>query len=387
MAVRERILGTFLCSITLIVIAQGCFTSVWAAVNSQFFTYQGRLLNDVGTAPLSGNVALTLGIYDMSGNCLLYEEQQAVDLTGTGGAFQVQVGQLEAIGGKRTVNDPHNAMAVVFANDAAISAQVSGSCPGGSYTPVAGASRKLRVTVTPQAGSPVTLTPDQVIGAAPQASVAETLQGLSPSDLDARYALKDQAVNFTSLTVAGETVSTTTYADSKLGGSTLDVTGRADGHSIKWDAALNKWVSYAPVMLGTSGGSAVDIGTIPSCAANEKLQMSPGPIYTWSCVTGAIGATGPTGQAGAQGPQGIQGPQGAQGTQGTTGPTGASPWLLNGSASYYTAGNVGIGITNPSTTLDVNGPIKVGTGATNGVACSVVGAIARDASGDLYLCK
>jgi len=68
-------------------------------------------------------------------------------------------------------------------------------------------------------------------------------------------------------------------------------------------------------------------------------------------VAGAQGAQGLTGPPGANGPTGATGPvgvQGPQGAQGPVGPAGASPWQLNGSITYYTAGNVGIGLNAPA---------------------------------------
>src|SRR5512141_1093589 len=53
-----------------------------------------------------------------------------------------------------------------------------------------------------------------------------------------------------------------------------------------------------------------------------------------------------------QGPQGIQGPEG---------PAGISPWTTNGNDINYTTGKVGVGVTSPSSALDVNGSVKVGT--------------------------
>ncbi len=58
---------------------------------------------------------------------------------------------------------------------------------------------------------------------------------------------------------------------------------------------------------------------------------------------GQDGQDGEQGPEGPQGPQGIQGPQGPQGPQGDDGPAGDSHWLLSGSNTSYTDGNVGIG--------------------------------------------
>ncbi len=63
--------------------------------------------------------------------------------------------------------------------------------------------------------------------------------------------------------------------------------------------------------------------------------------------TGLVGPTGP------QGPEGPQGPDGPQGVQGPAGAQGTSPFGTNGSDTYYTAGNVGIGTTSPGSPLHV----------------------------------
>jgi len=91
---------------------------------------------------------------------------------------------------------------------------------------------------------------------------------------------------------------------------------------------------------------------------------------------GDIGLTGPVGPQGPQGIQGLKGDQGIQGIQGEQGPigpdgpkgdpgakgdkgdTGDSHWLLNGLATYYNDGNVGIGTASPLAELDVNGNVK-----------------------------
>ncbi|MFM9994238.1 MAG: hypothetical protein ACKVU4_00390 [Phycisphaerales bacterium] len=69
--------------------------------------------------------------------------------------------------------------------------------------------------------------------------------------------------------------------------------------------------------------------------------------------SGAAGAQGPTGPQGDPGPAGPQGPPGPIGPEGPAGPSGASPFTLNGTSAYYTAGNVGIGTTNPGFPLTV----------------------------------
>ncbi|MEM0982374.1 MAG: tail fiber domain-containing protein [Planctomycetota bacterium] len=70
---------------------------------------------------------------------------------------------------------------------------------------------------------------------------------------------------------------------------------------------------------------------------------------------GPEGPVGPQGLVGPPGPQGIQGPPGFTGAQGIQGPPGDSRWGLNGSSTFYTTGNVGIGTTAPAGPLAVFG--------------------------------
>lgn len=86
------------------------------ATNSQNFVYQGRLLNSDGSAPLTGIIDMTFGIYDPSGTCLLYEERDSgIDLSQSSGVFAVSVGTTTK-DAKRTASDPGLTMDTVFAN-------------------------------------------------------------------------------------------------------------------------------------------------------------------------------------------------------------------------------------------------------------------------------
>ncbi|MCB0410970.1 MAG: hypothetical protein KDD22_00485, partial [Bdellovibrionales bacterium] len=143
------------------------------------FTYQGRLLNSAGTAPLTSTVNLKFQILNPAADCLLYEETQTgIDLSTTSGVFSVQVGSNTG-SGKRTINDPGMTMTQVFADGSRAAA--SANCTPG-YTPAAGEGRLLRVTVIDGATTTV-LTPDQSISAQPYATVAERLRNFAPTDL------------------------------------------------------------------------------------------------------------------------------------------------------------------------------------------------------------
>ena len=61
----------------------------------------------------------------------------------------------------------------------------------------------------------------------------------------------------------------------------------------------------------------------------------------------------PAPQTGPQGPQGETRAPGREGPQGSPGEPGDSPWTVNGSMTYYNAGNVGIGTGSPGAPLHV----------------------------------
>ena len=77
---------------------------------------------------------------------------------------------------------------------------------------------------------------------------------------------------------------------------------------------------------------------------------------------GNPGPAGPQGDDGPAGPQGIQGPQGntgPQGPQGPQGPPGTTVWSVSGLNAFRLTGNVGIGTSAPTESLDVNGDVRV----------------------------
>jgi hypothetical protein len=146
------------------------------------FTYEGKVLNSAGTAPLTSVISLTLSLYDPSGTCLLYQEQQAnIDLSQTNGLFAVQVGSVIGAA-KRTINDPALSLANIFANGSQVRAVSSTNCTAG-YIPSTNDTRLLRVAVT-NGGSTVTISPDLQINSVPNAVVAETVQGQTPAQLN-----------------------------------------------------------------------------------------------------------------------------------------------------------------------------------------------------------
>ncbi len=129
-------------------------------------------------------------------------------------------------------------------------------------------------------------------------------------------------------------------------------------------AGQQRWIE---IDVRTAGG-----GGYTTLTGRQKITTAPYAAFALSGNAGpqgpvgpqgATGATGANGANGATGAQGVAGPQGATGATGSTGAAGpvgpqgaigASPWILNGTATYYIAGNVGIGDSTPSYPLEIN---------------------------------
>ncbi len=147
------------------------------------------------------------------------------------------------------------------------------------------------------------------------------------------------------------TMSANTYLH--LGTYATDPPGLTAGHEgVTWynstSDELKIWDGAAAQVIGgfdigTAAGDAMGADAVPNCLASEKLQMSAGPVYAWSCVTDATG--------------------GDFESDGSVAMTGNIP--LNGNYLSGDGGNegvfvdatgeVGIGTNNPGSLLEVNG--------------------------------
>jgi hypothetical protein len=276
------------------------------------YTIQGRFTDASGSAPLLDTISLTLGIYNPAGTCLLYEETQTgIDLTTTGGVFSVQLGSISSDVTKRTANDPARTMAQVFANAGAQIVANGPNCPGG-YTPASGDGRKLRITYTPSAGAPVTLSPDQSLNAAPQASVAETLQGVGPAGFiqtngasNLSQATAQQLTNGTDIAGLGTPLHNHDTAYARLSSNSAQNMG---GGGLFSSGAIGTGVAVAPVgmqlqvkasadnVIGaviqpSSATQSADLLQIRNNAGAPVFQVSPAGTLTVSNATAAtVGA-------------------------------------------------------------------------------------------------
>lgn len=294
-------------------------------------TVEGRLYDSTGV-PYNASVDVILKVLDPAG-CEVYSETQTnVNLSSTDptaqGVFALHLGQ-----GTATYPPSPPPLTTIFSTGAVLAGRNVATLAPCTPSTTAADHRLIRVKVAP-AGSPTydTLLPDTQITAVPTAMVADTantLQGKSAaaflltnvnagsslvqtnlenvfsatnyptllnllSGTSAQY-ISASSPNFSShrlINVADPTgaqdAATKNYADTNLGGKTVDVTGVGagvgGGKTLQWDQVAGKWyaanagsvslVSGGNGLLGgtitSSGTLTVDVGT----TANKIVQLN-----------------------------------------------------------------------------------------------------------------
>jgi hypothetical protein len=313
-------------------------TLSFAAGVPSSFTYQGIVMNSAGTAPLTSVVSLKLSLYDPTGTCLLYQEQQAnIDLSQTNGTFAIQVGSSVGAAKRVSGTDQGLSMTSVFANNGQILAASTTNCTAG-YTPATNDIRLLRVAVT-NGGSTVTISPDLQINSVPNSMVAETLQGYTPTQLF-------HAPTVTVLTSGSGTYTVpagTKYLQVEMVGG-----GAGGGGSI-----------------GASGSGATAGGAGTSTTFGPNLTAGPGS-------GGGPGNNGVIGTGGGAGSSTVNTTAGqiiVLNIPGGAGGTGLITAVSNANAFGGAGGNTAFGVSTPTTaygTVAISGSPNVGNGGAGG---------------------
>lgn len=249
---------------TIVVLLAGMFWAVNASANPgpAGLGLQG-LLTDSSGQPVLGTVTFRLQVLDSTESCVLFEEYHtAQNLTATSGAFTLNMGS--GSGGVNKVDNSASIKANIFRNDVTPLTVTDCTNP---LVLSSGLNRKVRITFDAGSG-PVTLSPNVTIQSSAYASVAETLQGKSPSEFavlkdDASTVLNQSnletlfsATNFPTLMglVAG---SSTTYERAgRLNGATLPTIGT--GESLRWNGT--GWDSFVAGSGGTMGVASITAG-------------------------------------------------------------------------------------------------------------------------------
>jgi len=329
-------------ALILLVLSSGL--TAQAQTSPQVVSLQGRILDPSNNALESVNVAFIIEILSPNvDECVLFKETYTLNMTGSGGVFSLPIGAgLARVGANF---EDTSTLAQVFNNGASAMTSLTCATAVTSYTPATTHKRKIRMSFNDIAGGGGQQVVTQLLDlqSVPFALYADTLQGKGPlnfvqtntdttqSKVDAlmlgsahaellalingtttQYAkvngsnfLPIATVNFnnqriTNLaapTVASDAVNKT-YSDTKFGGANLDLTGLANGQTIRWDSAGTKWEVYTPSTLdatklplagGTMAGAINMAGF--DVLATGHITMSPQKVINLGTYTNAQEAT------------------------------------------------------------------------------------------------
>lgn len=292
---------------------------VRAQTSPQGISLQGRIVDSSNNPLEDALVAFTVQIVSPGiEECVLYEELHNMNMTSSGGVFALPLG-LGARAGTNFENT--STLAQVFNNS---SGQINSlTCSSGtSYTPVANAKRKIKMTFD-TGGGPQVVTQTLDIQAVPYALYADTLQGKAPANFLQTSAMTTQVkidnlattVNYNELLalIAGTSTNYTlanggnftpaadvdfngkkivdlaaptaatdavnkNYSDTKFGGANFDQTGLADGQSVRWNSGASKWEVYTPTSQWITTGSNIYYNTgnvgIGTATPGQKLTVN-----------------------------------------------------------------------------------------------------------------
>lgn len=291
-----------------------------AAAPPESFTYQGRIFKSNGVDPLeASSVSFKVQVRSPDGMCLLFEETHMRDMTGTDGIFTLIVGE-----GTNT-NVSSLSLSQVFDNTAVKTG--ASSCV---YSPNSGDARRIRFSYD-DGTEVVSMPTDQTIRSVPYAMNAMSLDGLSKDNIiqvinsttqakvdqltanvvalvnlasgaNTTYAkssdlpvtsgvldLSGTGVKVPSAPTAPEMAVNKNYADTKVGGNSLDLTGLANGQTLIWDSVQNKWITATPLMSVTSSAVTTALGYTPMNKSGDTmagtLNMSSNNITNAGYIT------------------------------------------------------------------------------------------------------
>jgi fibronectin-binding autotransporter adhesin len=285
------------------------------------FSYQGQIIKPDGQALEGSSVLFTIDLIEPglpgSSPCVLYSEQHTLNMAGSNGVFEIEVGRGVSVSsdyaGVTTVGD-------ALSNAGTITA-VTGGCV--DYTPAVNDGRQLRLTFEDGSSGPVTITQNHDIVSVPYAYSAASINGLTPADLlnsdttasnvltqanlvwlfeATRYSELQALINGTSTQylsgsitsdislgtnritnlgapTAGTDATNRDYVDGNVAGQTANTgtLGLPDnGKVLTWDGAAGEWVASVPTgdstKLPLTGGTMsgpIDMGAQDITNANN----------------------------------------------------------------------------------------------------------------------
>lgn len=239
-----------------------------ASAASNVMTLSGTI-HDPSNAPIeSSSVTFVFAVLPPSGNCILYRESTVLNMSGSKGRFEHQLGSIltPAYGVNGNVKD-------IFKNSGTFACEGSGS-----YTPVASDGRNIVISFNDGVGT-TQVFPAIATSSVPSAFQASAVEGFSASNLlrveNAGTPGTASAMNSTQFSELMQLISGTSNQYTRAGqlnGSALP--SLSSGQSLGWNGS--SWTAVTPV----------NSSSLPTCAAGNVLTYNGS---SFSCVVDNAG--------------------------------------------------------------------------------------------------
>ncbi|MBX9638100.1 MAG: tail fiber domain-containing protein [Nitrosomonas sp.] len=285
------------------------------------FVYQGQITK-IGGAPLEADpVLFNVRVYSPTNDCLLFEEQHSINMLGTEGAFSLNIGA-----GIRSGTDYEDTSTLVdvFRNGTNFTG-ITTCTTGNTYTALTGHTRKVRISYNDGSGL-VTLAQDFHLQTVPYAWYANSLQGLTAGNFvqinpgqnvtqanlenllggtnyntlynfasgtsTSPLSLNNQQIKNLADPTLAQDAATKNYADTKIAGSNIDVSGVGagvgNGRVLSWNATLSRWEAITPSSITDATKLPLAGGTMAgniNMNGNQVLNTSHVTMQNLSTIT------------------------------------------------------------------------------------------------------